>query len=108
MQQTKLKSCPIYMRWILIILLLIIFGGCRRQQHCENATVYKSQLCGISWEVEYEGKRYPVQNLPDNLKIDKNRIFIESYHFYNDPRLCACCGYSYLVIDNASDDAICL
>ena len=96
------------MRLLLLICLVILVVGCKRQSHCENATVYKSQLSGVEWEVEYEGKRYPVQNLPDTLKKDKNPIFINSYHFYSDPRLCGCCGYTYLVIDQAFDDSSCM
>lgn len=96
------------MRLLLLICVVALMVSCKRQSHCENATVYKSQLCGIEWEVEYEGKRYPVQNLPDALKRDNNRIFIDSYHFYSDPRLCVCCGYNYLVIDQAYDDLICI
>jgi hypothetical protein len=96
------------MRLLILIFLVIIIGSCKRQSHCENATVYKSQLCGIDWEVDYEGKRYPVQNLPDDLKRDKNKIGIISYHIYIDPRTCVCCGYIFLVIDQAADELICL
>ncbi len=103
-----IKSVKTIMHRGLIVFMVIIFASCKRQSHCENATVYKSQLCGIDWEVEFEGKRYPVQNLPDDLKRDKNRIGIISYHLYTDSRLCACCGYTYLVVDTAADELICL
>ena len=96
------------MRFVFLFFIIIIISSCRRQVHCENAIVYKSQQCGLDWEVEFEGKRYPVQNLSDDLKRDKNRIEIISYHFYTDPRLCVCCGYTYLVIDTAADELICL
>lgn len=91
----------------LMLLMATILITCRRQKHCENATVYKSQLCGVDWEVEFEGKRHPVK-LTDEMKHDRNRIFIESYHFFADPRLCGCCGYTYVVIDSAVDEAVCL
>ena len=96
------------MRWIILLLIVTGLAVCKRETHCENATVYKSQRCGVDWEVEFEGQRYPVQNLPDDLKRDGNRIYIDSYHFYTDPRLCACCGYTYLVVDSARDEVICL
>ena len=96
------------MKLCFIILSLAFSAGCRRESHCENATVHLSKQCGVDWEVEFEGASYPVQNLPDALKRDKNRIEILQHHFYDDPRLCACCGFRYLVVDDATDEAICL
>lgn len=88
------------------ILIPLVFLSCRKGTHCENATVYQAHLCGVDWEVEFKGTRYPVKDLPDNLKRDRNKISIEAYHFYNDPRLCACCGYEYLVVEEALDELI--
>ena len=84
------------------------FFSCRRYSHCENALVLKSKKCGVEWEVSFEGKSYPVDSLPKALKRDKNNIFLDSYHFYNDPRLCPCCGYRWLVVERAEDEVICL
>lgn len=96
------------MRFSLSFCLCLPFAQCRRQSHCENATVYKSNQCGVDWEVQYEGTRYPVQNLSDSLKQNGNRIEIFTRHFYTDPRSCVCCGYTWLVIDDAVDELICL
>lgn len=97
------------MRLTLLLLAMTLFlSTCRRAGHCENATVYKSKQCGVDWEVQFEGSRYPVQNLADELKRHRNRIEIFQHHFYTDPRLCGCCGYTWLVVDDAIDDVICL
>lgn len=90
------------------IFILLFLVACKKAVHCENATVYKSAKCGVDWEVQFEGQRYPVDSLPETLKKDKNEIFIMQYHFYDDLRMCACCGYKHLVIENARDEVICL
>ena len=97
------------MRKTLFIFITALFlFACRRSIPCENATVYKSNTCGVEWEIEFEGKRYPAMDLPDALKRDKNRIYLLAYHFYDDPRTCACCGYHYLVVETALDELTCI
>jgi hypothetical protein len=94
-------------RIIFAILLISIFA-CRRSDHCENATVYKSTKCGVEWEVQFEGQRDPVDSLPESLKRDKNPIYIHQYHFFDDLRMCPCCGYRHLIVESAEDQMICI
>ncbi|MFN2458162.1 MAG: hypothetical protein ABR502_08185 [Chitinophagaceae bacterium] len=35
-------------------------------------------------------------------------IFVHHYRFYDDPRMCACCGYKWLVVQEAVDECIAL
>jgi hypothetical protein len=88
--------------------LMIFLLHCSREMHCENAVVYRSQKCGVEWEIELGNQRYPAQDLPQDLQRDGNRIFLRGHHFYTDPALCPCCGYTYLVVEDAVDEAICL
>ena len=96
------------MRYILLLALTFLLLQCRRESHCENAVVYRSQRCGVAWEIEWGNQRYPAQNLPQNLQRNGNRIFLHSYHFYTDPAVCPCCGHTFLVVEDAADEAICL
>lgn len=96
------------MRFPFFMSLLLLFAQCRRESHCENAVVYRSQKCGVAWEIEWGGQRYPAEDLPQNLQRDGNRIFLNRYHFYTDSTVCPCCGYTFLVVENATDEAICL
>lgn len=95
------------MKWMLLF-ALVFFIACQKGKHCENATVYKSEKCGVEWELEFMGERYPADSLPVDLQRHKNKIFLESYRFFDDPRLCACCGYRWLIVEKAEDEMICL
>ena len=108
MQRLYYHWCQSVMRTIVLFFLVTAMLACRRQTHCENATVFKSQRCGVEWEIEFNGDRYPAQNLADDLKRDGNRIEIYDSHFFTDPRMCPCCGYTWLVVDKAEDNLICL
>ena len=108
MQQYSNNRCQIVMR-IFLLLLLVLFFACRRGGiNCDNATVYKPSRCGVDWEVEFSGQRYPVDSLPESLKRDSNSIYVSQYHFYDDPTLCPCCGYRHLVVESAVDEMTCI
>jgi hypothetical protein len=100
--------CQVFMRILIIIMLFVSVVACRRTSNCDNAIVYRSSKCGVEWEVEFQGQRYPVDSLPESLKRDKNSIFINQYHFYDDPRVCPCCGYRHLVVESAEEQMICI
>lgn len=107
MQQYLKICCHFFVRILFSILLISIFA-CRRGTNCDNATVYHSTKCGVEWEVEFEGHRYPVDSLPASLERDRNSIYIMQYHFYDDPRVCPCCGYRHLVVERAEEQMICI
>lgn len=107
MQQYLKICCHFFVRVLFSILLILIFA-CRRGTNCDNATVYHSTKCGVEWEVEFEGHRYPVDSLPASLERDRNSIYIMQYHFYDDPRVCPCCGYRHLVVERAEEQMICI
>jgi len=90
-----------------ILIILLVFAGCKKVIHCDNATIFKSSRCGVEWEAEFQGERYPVSNLPADLQIDKLKIHIEDYHIYEDMRMCPCCGGTWLSVDNASSGVFC-
>jgi len=57
-----------------ILIILLVFAGCKKVIHCDNATIFKSSRCGVEWEAEFQGERYPVSNLPADLQIDILKI----------------------------------
>ena len=92
---------------IKILILALALAGCKKVIHCDNATIFKSSRCGVAWEAEFQGERYPVSNLPAALQIDKLKIHIEDYHFFEEPRKCPCCGYKWLIVDKVSTGVFC-
>jgi hypothetical protein len=90
-----------------ILILILAFASCKKVMHCDNATIFKSSKCGVEWEADFQGERYPVDSLPAALRINNLKIHIEDYHFYSDPQLCICCGYKWLIVENASSGIFC-
>ncbi|MEO8852489.1 MAG: hypothetical protein ABI359_01840 [Ginsengibacter sp.] len=80
-----------------VFLIMALFLSCKKNPICTNATVtLKARSCsGIG--VIIGNKTYPTDDLPDSLVVAGKRLCIE-YSLYDDPRMCQCCGGTYLHI----------
>jgi hypothetical protein len=79
------------MRLILIILFTFFLAGCKKHKDCTQVVVTLTAPSCSHVGVIINDIKYPTDDLPPQYAVEGKIICIE-YSFYEDLRLCACCG----------------
>ena len=86
-----------------ILLVFLLFTGlysCKKNtSNCTNATVTLKATNCKHVGVIIGKTTYPTDNLPNMYAIEGKNICIE-YSLYDDPKMCMCCGGTYVHIIN--------
>ena len=79
------------MRYLIILLIVVFVTGCKKNHNCTRAEVTLTAPPCSHVGVILNGTQYQTDDLPDQYKVEGKIICIE-YSFYEDLRLCVCCG----------------
>ncbi len=69
---------------------------------CITTTITSSAPgCG-GWGIDVNGRKYPSNNIPLQFQRDGIQVCAE-YEFYEDMRMCACCGGTWVNIKSMKE-----
>ena len=84
------------------LLVFLLFCSCKKNDDCTTTTITNSAPgCG-GWGIEVKGTKYPSANIPTQFQYDGIQVCAE-YEFYEDMRLCACCGGTWVNIKSMKE-----
>lgn len=73
-----------------LTIALLVFS-CQKEKDCEVVTITSSAPGCDGWGIIVNNKKYPSKNIPDQFRQDGLTV-CAVYGFYDDPRMCICCG----------------
>ena len=79
-------------RILIISFSFLLFAGCKKSaDNCTNVvvTLTASSCKGVG--VIIDGTKFACDDLPDQYAVEGKKICI-LYSFWDDPKMCACCG----------------
>ncbi len=74
-----------------LFISLTVFGCKKSSGNCTNVIVTLTAPSCKHVGVIINGTKYPADDLPDQYAVEGKNICIE-YSFWDDPKMCACCG----------------
>jgi len=79
------------MRMLAIILFIFLLPGCKKHKDCTQVVVTLTAPSCSHVGVIINDTKYPTDDLPAQY-AEEGRIICIDYTFYEDMRLCVCCG----------------
>ena len=84
------------------IVVLQTISCTKNNDDCITTTITNSAPgCG-GWGIDVNGRKYPSNNIPLEFQHDGIQVCAE-YEFYEDMRLCACCGGTWANIKSMKE-----
>lgn len=92
------------MKYLFILFAIVVLQtiSCTKHDDCITTTITNSAPgCG-GWGIDVNGKKYPSNNIPLEFQHDGIQVCAE-YEFYEDMRMCACCGGTWANIKSMKE-----
>jgi hypothetical protein len=86
-----MKAC-----FLIIIALVAATTGCTKNR-CKAATVTQTGTPCSVWGIKINNNTYPADSIPSYFKTE-GAVFCVDYELYQDMRVCACCGGTWVKI----------
>jgi len=85
----------------IFFLSFLLLYSCKKN-NCNTITITNSAPgCG-SWGIIVNGTKYPSSNIPTPFQQDGLQVCAD-YEFYEDMRLCSCCGGTWVNIKSMKE-----